>query len=141
MTFPAEMFDLVLKRIACGESLRSICRSEGMPTRETFYLWLRDNQERQTAYITACSVRALFSVEDVDNAIEDLGNDPSNSQVNAARLRIDTIKWKSARLQPKIYGDRATDEVDANKVIVRDFTGKQPYTPGETNGDGATNKT
>jgi hypothetical protein len=140
MTFPAEMFDLVLKRIATGESLRQICQSEGLPSRETFFGWIRDNPERRTQYLEACAMRSLVFVENALDVLEDLGNEPTSSQVNAARLKIDTIKWKVARLQPKVYGDRNADGDDVTRVTLRDFTGKQPYFPGDANEAGSTVK-
>lgn len=129
MTFPAGKFDAVCARIASGESLLKICQGKGMPTRETFFTWIRDNPERRAAYIEACAVRELVYVESFTDILEALGVEPTANQINLARLKIDTRKWTAARLQPKVFGNHIALDDERPGVIVKDFTGKQPYYP------------
>ena len=130
MAFSPEIFGRILARIATGESLRRVCQSEGFPSRETFFGWVRDDPEKRTAYIDACAIRELAYVEQFPDILEDLGDEPTNAQVNLAKLKIDTIKWTAARLQPKVYGDRIATHDGPPEVEIKDFSGKQPYVPG-----------
>jgi hypothetical protein len=36
---------------------------------------------------------------------------PDHEHINRARLRVDTRKWMAAKLAPKKYGDRVTNEL------------------------------
>lgn len=116
MTFKAEVFDLVLRRIATGESLRKVCQSEGMPTRETFFCWVRNDPEAKQAYLEACALRSLVYAEQIMDIIENLSDEPTSAQVNKARLQVDSIKWVSSRLQPRIYGDQRAEAGADNEV-------------------------
>lgn len=43
--YSQEVADLICQRMATGESLRSICRDDGMPAESTVRLWAVDDRE------------------------------------------------------------------------------------------------
>lgn len=133
-----ELARVILRRLADGESLRSICRSEEMPDRSTVYDWVLDDVagfSRQYARVREMQAHA-FADEQLD--IADNGsndwmqrNDPDNpgwiangEHIQRSRLRFDARRWAASKILPKVYGDR----VDLNHTGRVDIT-KVPYDP------------
>jgi hypothetical protein len=90
----------ICERIASGESLKAICESQGMPSRETVYVWLASDSEFSDKYARAREDQADYYADEIID-IADKDSDP-----NKARVRIDARKWKASKLQPKKYGDK-----------------------------------
>lgn len=107
-TYTQEVADEICRRLAEGETLRSICRDLDVPI-GTVLGWVRDDREgfaeqyaraRNIGY----EVMADELLEIADRGSEDWQRD---------RLRVDTRKWLLARALPKRYGDRVTLSGDA----------------------------
>jgi hypothetical protein len=105
-----------------GESLRSICRDDNMPALSTVFRWLGAHQAFQEQYARAMDARATLLAEEIleisDDSSEDAVTDPETGAVrmNAefvarSRLRVDSRKWLAARMAPKKYGDKVTQEL------------------------------
>lgn len=96
--------------LANGESLRKVCERPGMPSKTSVFRWLAEHQEFRDQYAKAAETRAdaIFeSMFDIaDNAVEEA------AAVAKARLRIDTRKWALARMNPKKYGDKVSQDID-----------------------------
>lgn len=96
--------------LADGESLRKICKRRGMPNKSTVFRWLAKHAEFRDQYAKATETRADAIFEEMfdiaDNAAEE------SAAVAKARLRIDTRKWALARMNPKKYGDKVSQEID-----------------------------
>jgi hypothetical protein len=106
-----------------GESLREICRDEAMPDKSTVMRWLASNQEFRDQYAGAREAQADYYAEEIVEISDDGSNDwmlrkqgddeieVENKEVLArSRLRVDTRKWLMARMAPKKYGDKVTQE-------------------------------
>ena len=119
-----EQVVVILQRLSDGETLRSICQTDGMPAESTVRKWvmqdthgLRDryNQAREIGYM--CMADDLLEIAD-DSAsdwIEVDGEKKANKEVvQRSRLRVDTRKWILAKALPKIYGDRV---VQAHQML------------------------
>lgn len=106
----AKLVEEILRRIADGESLRSVCRSEGMPSRETVREWLDKDPDLAGQYARAVSERADVLVEDMLE-IADAARGGDAEAVQAAKLRVDTRKWVASKMAPRRYGDRAAVEL------------------------------
>lgn len=106
----AKLVEEILRRIADGESLRSVCRSEGMPSRETVREWLDKDTDLAGQYARAVSERADVLVEDMLE-IADAARGGDAEAVQAAKLRVDTRKWVASKMAPRRYGDRAAVEL------------------------------
>lgn len=99
--------DEICRRMALGESLRKICRDDGMPDESTVRLWAvsnRNNFYPQYARARASQMEAM--AEDIIDIADDKSEDPQR-----ARLRVDTRKWLMSKIAPKVYGDRTRHEL------------------------------
>ena len=52
------LFDKIYDRIVNGESLSSILRDNDMPSRSTFYIWIKEDDNLSNKYARATSIRA-----------------------------------------------------------------------------------
>jgi hypothetical protein len=114
----------ICDRLATGESLRSVCRSAGMPTEGGVRDWTRKKEKFATQYAEARN-KGLDSMADETLQIADDGtndwierHDPSNpgyefngEHYQRSRLRVDTRKWYLSKLAPKRYGEKLTTEI------------------------------
>jgi hypothetical protein len=100
-TFAPELATTICERIALGESLRTICRADDMPSEATVRSWAVENVSGFAAqYARARDHQADFYADEIID-IADTDEDPQR-----ARLRVDARKWKASKLAPKRYGDR-----------------------------------
>lgn len=116
-----ELVAVILERLAEGESLRAICRDENMPSQSMVFRWLADNQSFREQYARARESQADYWADEIIEISDDGANDTykdadgherTNQDVIArSRLRVDTRKWLMARMAPKKYGDKITQEV------------------------------
>lgn len=119
----SEVFPAILKRIAEGESLRSVCRSEGMPAISNVMVWIADSPELQEQYARAREARGDYHFErgieivterpDMVDASEggDTNHKAGGSRMDSAyvawqRLQFDAHKWAASKLYPKKYADK-----------------------------------
>jgi hypothetical protein len=112
INYKPEIFDKICARVSEGESLNKICKSNGFPTKTTFYKWLREHKTLNDQYARAKEDRAdTYSDELIDIADELAGRGLlSSEKIQAARVRIDTRKWIASKLHPRNYGDRTALE-------------------------------
>ena len=117
--------DEICARIADGESLRTICLDDNMPARRTVLYWLDDklHEDFCTKYARARELQAdLFAAEIIEIADTPETGTKSVSKptgveitegdmVEHRRLRILARQWYAAKLAPKKYGDKSTQEV------------------------------
>ena len=113
--FIDELFTAILGRIMEGESLRAICRDDGMPDRSTVSRWLIEDAERQRAYALATDIRADMVFDEVLEIADDASRDwvakdgafvLDAEHVRRSALRIEARKWALARMAPKKYGEK-----------------------------------
>jgi hypothetical protein len=110
----------ICRRLAAGESLSAICRSDGMPSRETVMAWTRDPAH---AAFLGDYARAREDQADyyADQVIDEAFAAHDNASAQVARVRIDALKWVAGKLRPKQWGDliRVGEETDpARKSFV-----------------------
>lgn len=121
LTYP--LVNKICARLAEGESLRGICADKDMPDKATVMRWLAANTEFRDQYARAREVQADFWAEQIieisDTPVEGVrtedGKDGTKTvredMLGHRRLQVDTRKWLMARMAPKKYGDRLTQEV------------------------------
>lgn len=97
--------DSICARLAVGESLRSICKRDGMPSMPTIFEWLRLDPTFAQNYTRAREHQAESYADEIAS-IADSAQGLDSAGVNAARLRVDARKWCASKLLPKRYGDR-----------------------------------
>ncbi len=93
----------ILERIAAGESLNAICKSQHIPSESTVRDWaIRDFPPGFSAKYTQARARGYDAIAESTFTIADDLTEDANSR----RVRIDTRKWFLSKLAPKKYGDR-----------------------------------
>jgi len=103
--FSQALFDRICEEMARGKSLRSICNAKGMPDRRTVEKWLSRNAKLQAQYRHAMQLREDHYFDEIVD-IADSKADPQKT-----RVQIDARKWVLARMNPKKYGDKFTQEL------------------------------
>jgi hypothetical protein len=122
--YSAEITATICERLGLGESLRQICEGADMPGKSTVMRWLHDHAEFRDQYARAREAQAEHWAEEIiqisddganDTYKDDDGHERTNNDVIArSRLRVDTRKWLMARMAPKKYGDKITQEHTGN---------------------------
>lgn len=117
-SYTPEIADEICKRLSMGESLRAICRDEGMPNEATVRTWALDDKEGfYTQYARARELQALHWAEEILEIADDGSNDTNinpktgepmldSEWMQRSRLRVDTRKWLLSKVLPKVYGDK-----------------------------------
>lgn len=105
----------ICRRLADGELLGDICRPARMPSRDTVRRWQSENAEFGRRYATARDQQADALAEE---AIRIARNADADT-VTVCRLQIDTIKWLTAKIAPRRYGEKAVPDV-APKASIGD---------------------
>lgn len=100
----------ICAKLAEGESLRKVCERPGTPNKATVFRWLAQHEEFRDQYAKATDTRADALFEEMFEIADDVPAEAA--AVAKARLRIDTRKWALARMNPKKYGDKVSQEID-----------------------------
>jgi len=116
--------DYILEQMTEGKSLSTICKEKNtISSAEVYRLLNKDTQFREK-YTHAREQQALFYAEKMQQTIENLPEKPTREQVDRARLSIDTDKFISSKLLPKVYGS-ATTQTNIQINNVTPVTGMQ----------------
>ncbi len=119
----------ICRRLAEGETLRSVCRDEAMPDKATILRWLADKKKadfrEQYIYAREMQADALFdeALEIADHTSGDWALDKDGKKifdhehVQRSRLRVDTRKWAAGKLAPKRYGEKLQHTGDGGGPI------------------------
>lgn len=126
--YTLESFQKIIDLIICGQSVAQAIKSSALISHEAFYRLCRDFEDLRAQYIDACRHRAFCMSEDLLDISEEMKKPSGLEHINACRVRVDIIKWTLCRMLPKLYGDKGVER-DVQVVVVRDFSGKQPYDP------------
>jgi hypothetical protein len=103
--FSQALFDRICERMAEGASLRSVCKAADMPNTRTVLRWLENDGKLAAQYAEAQQLRAERYFDEIID-IADSKSDPQKT-----RVQIDARKWVLARMNPKKYGDKFTQEL------------------------------
>jgi len=109
---------VICERLAKGESLRAVCREEGMPDISTLFRWMEAHPEFRAQYVRAREVQAEVFADELAEICDDgsndwmARNDPDNpgwvangEHIQRSKLRVDTRKWVASKLL-KSYADK-----------------------------------
>jgi hypothetical protein len=131
--FSQEVFDRICERIAEGESLRSICTDEDMPSTTAVKKWLikDDGGALVAQYARAREMQADTLFEEVLDIADDARNDwmerradqgigyeLNGEHLQRSRLRVDARKWMAGKLRPKVYGEKLEVAGNADAPLV-----------------------
>ena len=110
------MVDALLVQIETGKSMREVCRMDGMPDHTTVIRWMRDDAGLATKYARARMAQAdvLFDrMEAVEEAVS-----AGTMDSHAARVVLDSMRWRASKLAPKVYGDRLDVSVSDTRISI-----------------------
>jgi transposase-like protein len=119
--YSEELSARICARLAAGESMRTVCKDDDMPSAQTLFSWMRKHSEFLEQYTRAKEESADALIEESLDIADDGTNDwmekhnadgenigwtLNGEHVQRSKLRIDTRKWMASKLKPKKYGDR-----------------------------------
>lgn len=127
--YTKKLAESICKRMASGDSLRTICRNDNMPNKSTIMLWVANDREGfSDQYAKAFEARMYHHADELldiaddgsndfmeDNNSENQGYKTNGEAIARSRLRVDTRKWLMSKLLPR-YADKQ-EESNADKVI------------------------
>ena len=128
-----EVTDQICRRLAEGESLRSICRDEHMPAASTVLAWAKDTDSlfaeqyaraREVGYHALADEILDIADDGTNDFVERKNKDGSTSvvfdaeQVQRSKLRVDARKWLLSKMLPKQYGDKVAVGGDGESPII-----------------------
>lgn len=136
--FEQSLADTICARLGDGQSLREICRDASMPDKSTVFRWLAQHEPFRQQYAVAREAQADHLLEEMLDIADDATNDwmtrqqgegeirvPDPEVVSRSKLRIATRQWMMAKMSPKKYGDKITQEhsgVDGKPIEVAAVT-------------------
>ena len=122
--YSPELFTTICERIANGESLRQVCRSDDMPAKSTVMRWLGEKPECRDQYARARELLVEHWADEILEIADDGTTDyvtkvgrngteyeaVDQEHIQRSRLRVDSRKWLMSKLAPQKYGDRVDVE-------------------------------
>lgn len=131
-TYTEELASEMCERIACGESVRAVCKDKGMPVLSTFFLWLSKHDEFSKQYAKAKELSIEALAEEMFDIADNGGNDwievngdsdsksaykANGENIQRSKLRVDTRKWYLSKIAPKKYGESQRIEHDVSDKV------------------------
>ena len=120
MAYVAEQVTDIQQRLVAeiqtGRSLRQVCTDEGMPHFTTVLRWVALDADFASKYARARTAQAdtLFDrMEAVEEAVA-----AGTMDSHAARVVLDSMRWRASKLAPKVYGDRLDVSVSDNRISI-----------------------
>ncbi len=113
--YSMDLGNKICEELILGNSLRTVCKEENMPSFQTVFTWLRKYPDFLEHYTRATQERSESMVEDILDIADDGTNDwmevnkrtvVDNEAVQRSKLRVDTRKWIMSKMIPKKYGDK-----------------------------------
>jgi hypothetical protein len=141
-TYNQHIATVICIRLAEGESLKQILRTEGMPVQSAVYEWLLRHPEFAEKYTRAREEQAdtladeiiaiadespeTVEVRDKEGNVIDIKID--SGYVGYQKQRIEARKWTAMKLKPKKYGDRvAVEGVEGGAAIKTEDTNANKF--------------
>jgi hypothetical protein len=129
-SYTPEIAAEICERIAAGETLRAICREDGMPHWTTIYDWVSTRDEfslriaraRELGY-DAIAEEALEIADTTEAGVRREESDDGYKEVTEdmlghRRLRVETRLKLLAKWSPKKYGDKIDVTSDGNSLAM-----------------------
>lgn len=119
---------IIFQMVENGKSINTILKNADrniLPSKMTFFNWLREDKELSYHYATAYEARADILFDEILEIADDTSNDTiygengekvNSEWINRSRLKVDARKWILAKMNPKKFGDK-TDITTNGKEI------------------------
>lgn len=127
--YTSKLADAICRRLATGESLRRICRDDGMPAESTVRAWALDDINGFNARYTRarnlgldCMADEMLEIADDgrnDTYLDDNGKEKVDyDNVKRSTLRVTTRQWLLEKLASRKYGNKQELDVNGNLTLV-----------------------
>lgn len=103
-SYSDDIAERIVERLMEGEALLQIVQDEGMPSRTTVYRWTEQNAAFRDNIARARQWQAWSLHEQGVVLAQKASTDPDLAP--ALRVQLDAIKWATAKLAPKHFGDK-----------------------------------
>lgn len=137
--YSQELADKFCQEIALGQSLKTVCLGEDMPSPVTIFAWFRTYPEFLNQYARATEERSEAMAEDILDIADDGTNDwmeingrdiPDQEAIQRSKLRVEARKWLMSKMKPKKYGDKVDltsdgKAIEGNTIIFKKFDGTE----------------
>lgn len=124
--YSTEIFDGICDRLANGELLNAICKDANMPDRATVYRWIKVDDDRRRKYDLArqhCMDALSDTILDIawdaskDTTTTERGTPVANHEwIARSRLKVDTLKFLMAKINPMRFGDKLPEAIQARRI-------------------------
>jgi hypothetical protein len=110
--YQAELADEIVARLSMGETLTAICKDEHLPNRMSVWNWCKKNPDLDVRMTKARLKQAdsgfdeIMDIPDDLAKLAELGGLVTSEQIQLAKVRADARKFRVARLNRALYGDR-----------------------------------
>jgi hypothetical protein len=110
--YEPEVAQELLARLEHGRSLAEICAQPDMPSLATVHRWREAHPEFDAAYLRAREAQADRLFDLAWRIACEAGED----EVRTARLKIQAIRWRIAKLAPRKYGTHKATHGEAGEA-------------------------
>ena len=122
------IFEDILDEIIDGRAIRNILKDKGMPRALSFFQWLKSRPDWQEQYSYACELRQellfekMMEIAENPETGEEITLDHNGTKIvqkdmiQHRNLKVNTLKWQLAKLNPKKYGDKVDLTTDGEKL-------------------------
>jgi hypothetical protein len=98
--FDPALADMIVERVANGETLMTICRDRDYPLPATFLRWVGQDPTLGEQFAEAQALRSELMMDDILHVADDMDS-------KRGRNRLDARKFHAERMLPGKYGPRA----------------------------------
>jgi len=125
----------ILRRLSDGESLNSICKTNGFPAESTVRGWALDDADFGARYARAREIgyerlsEEILAIADtpvigVKTKINDKGESETTEgdMIEHRRLQVDARKWMLSKMLPKRFGDKVEATVKGSLGVTINMT-------------------
>lgn len=126
-----ECFNYIISEIISGKSLRYALDTNGMPSSQTFYIWLEEDEEKSKQYARACESRELLLLDQILEIADKQGEDiietdngpvTNHNVIQRNKLQIEARQWVLGKLNPSKYGNKETKIIEGgDKPVLISF--------------------
>jgi hypothetical protein len=123
-----KIFDDICEKIIQGKSLRTALKELNTIPTKTFFVWLREDEDKSKQYARATIERADLMFEDMLDIADEQpermetknGTCIDTGHIQDKRVRIGTRQWALSKMMPKKYGN-TPDETNSedNELIIK----------------------
>lgn len=107
-TYRPELAAAICERVAAGETISAICKSDGMPSAVSFRRWALARKELFEALAAARQLKADALFDEALDMARELAAEPGSAQrVRAFDVAMSQLRWSAGKLDPQRYSDRS----------------------------------